>query len=323
MTDPQALAMEELEQVSAWADESCGELARCYGSLAEVFAEEPRGAAYQRTFDRLLAGLAEDDDPLDELRVVVDQTRQRGYFRAAWRAARVAAEAVPDSGWAQVVASHCARVVGDEVGAARHERLAAPLELDEEELADEDELWLQGAQAAADRGAHDDAERALDRALALASHEERLERRPIGVRVLAARDPAAGVRAALELHAELAQDRERLAEHHVGHAAVELALKLLLAVGDRRALAVQQTLVDAKLALWGECPSAWLERHNLGTVHAELGELAEARALIAPALAALEAQHGPEHGHVALARRSLARVDALLAGTAPTDEAWR
>ncbi|HVV82391.1 MAG TPA: hypothetical protein VHE35_04900 [Kofleriaceae bacterium] len=308
MVEQQKLALEELEQVSAWADESDAELARCYGTLAEAFAGDVRGAAYRRTFERLVGQLAGDEAPLDELRVVIDQLCQRGNFRSAWFAARVAAEVAPASAWACEVAGHCARFVGDHAAAARYERIAATLP--DENDPDLAGPWMSGAEAAAKRGAHGDAERALAVARALArTDDDRRLQQVMALRLLRARDPAAALDAGLALHAELARDPQLLAETVHGYVVVELVLEMLLAVGDRRALAVQQSLIDAKLALWGECPSAWLERHNLGTVHGQLGDLEQARVLIAAALAALEAQLGRGHRHVEMARRSLARLD--------------
>src|SRR4051794_16617952 len=76
----------------------------------------------------------------------------------------------------------------------------------------------------------------------------------------------------------------KLAESQTGFAVVELVLSLLVAEKDARALAVQQTLLDAKVTLWGECPAVWLERHNLGTVYAQLGQFDEARTLIEDAM---------------------------------------
>lgn len=73
---------------------------------------------------------------------------------------------------------------------------------------------------------------------------------------------------------------------------------------------VQKTLLDAKHELWGEAPSVWLEQHNLGTIHAQFGEPAEAKRLIEDAMANLIMILGEDHPHVDMCRRSLARLNS-------------
>src|SRR5690606_35674386 len=116
---------------------------------------------------------------------------------------------------------------------------------------------------------------ALAAAEALAARfPEDLEAAAIAAPHLAA---AGQVDRALALFSAVARDPRTIAETSSGHALVEALVRELVARGDRRALEVQQRLVDAKHELWGECPALALERHNLATIHAELGDHAEAR----------------------------------------------
>lgn len=149
---------------------------------------------------------------------------------------------------------------------------------------------------------------ALAAAEALAARfPEDLEAAAIAAPHLAA---AGQVDRALALFSAVARDPRTIAETSSGHALVEALVRELVARGDRRALEVQQRLVDAKHELWGECPALALERHNLATIHAELGDHAEARRKLEAALADLRRELGDGHPDVELAKRSLARLDA-------------
>lgn len=82
----------------------------------------------------------------------------------------------------------------------------------------------------------------------------------------------------------------------------------LLEDRDERAVDVQRLLLDDKLEKYGECPAAWLERQNLGTVLAALGRRDDAVAELETALAAQRDYFGDEHPHVQMTRRNLGRI---------------
>lgn len=104
--------------------------------------------------------------------------------------------------------------------------------------------------------------------------------------------------------------RDALEDGNFGFRVTDTLIDALLAHEDDRAVDVQQHLLDHKLQMWGECPAAWLERQNLGSVLSTLGRKDEARALIEDALGRLRAHFGDDHQHVRMAERNLARIDA-------------
>jgi hypothetical protein len=130
------------------------------------------------------------------------------------------------------------------------------------------------------------------------------------IRLAIGRGDADAIDRGLVLLDALAREPRTLAEMPAGVQLVDSLVRALIARGDRRALAVQQKLVDAKEELWGECPSLSLERHNLGVLHARLGERDRARALIAAAVEDLAGSLGEDHPHTQLAQRSLAQLSA-------------
>jgi hypothetical protein len=191
-----------------------------------------------------------------------------------------------------------------------HYRAAAEL-LEREDSSDAASAWASAGDSAATLDDFQQADAAFKRACNLAQGDE--ARREVDyylARSLRKRDPVAARTRAHALFRELSTDPELLAESEIGFGTTELLLALLLANKDTEAVTVQQTLVDAKLNLWGECPALWLERHNLGTVWAQLGRLDKARPLIEDALHQLNKALGPDAPNVLLCKRSLARLDS-------------
>ena len=66
-----------------------------------------------------------------------------------------------------------------------------------------------------------------------------------------------------------------------------------------------------KIARWGDCPSAWIEQHNVGSVCAQLGDTARGRALVADALAKMRASGLADDRHISMAENTLELIGTL------------
>ncbi|MFT3698586.1 MAG: tetratricopeptide repeat protein [Kofleriaceae bacterium] len=296
-TPRQTRALEEANTVSRWAKPTTPEWVRCMGAIWETFETDELLAQYRELFAPMFE---QARDPLGEIEVVIRQLRERGHKRAANVAAQIGIAAYPEESWMLSVAANCARQVGDAKAALALD-LRCVVKLSEEERG---AGWTRVANSALAAGDLEQAKLAISNAREYVDDDgpESNELTMIDIAVSKDRDRA------FALFEELAEDPEELAESHDGHRVVELCLDLLLPHQDRRALAVAQALLDAKLELWGECPSVWLERHNLGTVYAQLGDRETAVPLIREARDRLLAQFGSENPHVQMCERSLARV---------------
>jgi tetratricopeptide (TPR) repeat protein len=321
-TDAQRQALAAAREVAATSlREKSVDWVATLGTLTEVFDDPELHARYERGLAAI--GPYRCAAAFDRLEEVVKELRARDCLQAALQAARALAELFEDNAFARSMVANCARAVGDHETA--HEHLAAATRLLEETAKQEDDLtsvlhaarcWAEFAhltrpsQTEFASWADGRAEKHFARAAVLAGDDPDAHRR---VRLAVAKsrapgDPAAALTEALALLDELADRPAMLANSELGWGATELALQLLLARREDRALAVQQRLVAAKLALYGECPATWLERHNLGTVHLQLGDITHARALIEPAYEALRAELEDDHPQVRMCKRSLARL---------------
>ena len=308
-SDPRDAAIDEIEAISLWVSLDAPEWIRSLGGLAQVFADEPIAATLQARYEERLRHVAQRGESLDDFEVIIRQLRERSFHRSAQTAARIATDANPDDSWILSVYGNISRHLGDHQ-IARESYLAAAELLEAEESPSAASAWMSAASSAATLGDFDGADAAFARAAELIAGDE--TRRELDYHIawsLRQRDPAEARARAYALFRELKNQPRLLAESQVGPTTVDLLLDLLLAERDRDALIVQQALLDAKLALWGESPSVWLERHNLGTVHAQLGNPAAARPLIEAALGPLREAYGDGHPHVEMCQRSLARLD--------------
>lgn len=311
-SDPREAALDELQAIALWASKSTPEWVRALGALAEVFAGDPAAPALEGAYQAALAGIARADgghDPLDALAVVIQQLRERSHSRAAAVAARAGVQAAPGDLWIRSVCANLSRDLGEHEEAYVHRR--AVVELVSPGAPSVASSWMELGDAAATLGRFEEADAAFETARGLAAEQESQETLAYYVaRSFRGRDAAKARALGFGLFDRLRCDPRALAESQLGFAVVELVLGMLLEGKDRRALEVQRALLDAKVELWGDGSAVWLEEHNLGTVHAQLGDLAEARRLIEGALAKLRSELGDDHPHVQLAERSLARLEA-------------
>ena len=309
-SDPKEEAIGEAQAIALWASHSVPEWVRAIGGLTEVFANDSYADALNRRYKAGLTRLMTANDPLDELEVVIRQLRERSFNRAAFVAAQVGADSYPKNSWIHSVAGNISRELGDHKAAYKHYRISAKL-LDAAKSEDAGEAWMNAGDAAATLGDSKAAQSALMRAAALAKTDG--ARREVDfyvARSLRKKNPKAAREKAQVLFKELSKDARQLAESKIGPPTVDLLVDLLLAEKNREALVVQKKLLDAKHELWGEVPSVWLERHNLGTIHAQFGEPAEGKRLIESAMAKLIETFGENHEHVKMCRRSLARISS-------------
>ncbi len=304
-SDVQVSAIDEACTIAGWATPTVPEWVRALGVMWAAFRGEPVGEELQ---ERFVAGL-EALKSVDDFEVVIRQARERDCLAAMTLAAQIGCLQFRDDSWIHSVQGNLARDAGDHATALESYRRSAEL-LDAIGSPDRAFAWMNVGDAAAIAGDDAAADAAFARAGQLAEGDDLMKLDYFIARSLRERDPAAARARALAVFEQLARDPNQLAETELGFAATELALGLLLATRDRGALAVQQKLLDAKLALWGECPAVAMERHNLGTVHAQLGDAAKARELIVAARDQLLRRVPPEHPHVQLCERSLAKLSA-------------
>ena len=334
----QESALDEARQVAAWAAPTTPEWVRCVGALWEASRPFSEAAPLEKSYRALLHGMLSSDPNvsrrLDDLEVVVRQLRQRAYFVAAALATEVGTELFPNESWVFSAAANCARQAGDPRRGLSHDLRCAEL-LEAAGSPEAPGAWKRYTRAALlcrgldaatlshalrKDGLPDTtveaivtprADRPLGAGTSLALEVVRLER-------LMPSDPDAATTEALHRFDALAASD--IAEDTAGHTLVELLLAVLIQRRDRRARRVAQRLLDAKLELWGECPSAWLERQNLGGVLVELGDLAEGRALIEDARARLVAAVGEDPPHVAMCDRNLTRLAERAPAKDPANE---
>jgi hypothetical protein len=301
--DPREAAIDEAVTIAGWASADVPEWVRAVGGMWERFAGDPIAKELEERFEVGLELLTS----LDGFEVVIRQSRERSLLKAATMAARVGRDRFPDDVWISSVHGNLARDAGDFASALPSFRRCVELLEAEggEHLAF---AWMNVGLAAANTGDTAGSDAAFERAEALGGDGSGLEL--MIIQALRGRDPAAARVRALALFQDLAADPHDLAESEEGIALVELLLDLLIPAQDRQALVVQQGLIDAKLELWGECPSVWVERHNLGTVYAQLGEPAIAHELVTAARTRLVAAFGDFHPHVQLCDRTLKRLAA-------------
>jgi TorA maturation chaperone TorD len=320
-TARQQSALDEAEQVADWADRSTPEWVRCLGAIWEAFESEALQADYRAHVTEMVntdkkAPPWISNDPqkmrsrrIDDLEVVIRQLRERDYFRAADVAAQIGVEVFPNESWVHSAAANCARQAGDPRRGAELDRRCAELLEGTPEAAS---AWKRYANALGLlRPAADPALMAfaLEKISGpgggeVTAHD--LTARLLEIKTTAQGDPDAALALGLALHAELAADK--LAEDAAGHGLVEFLLDVLLARNDLRAITIAQSLLDAKLALWGESPAAWLERHNLGGTYAQLGQVAKGKELVTAARDALLAMFGANNPHVQMCERTLGRI---------------
>ena len=99
-----------------------------------------------------------------------------------------------------------------------------------------------------------------------------------------------------------------LGEDSLSFRVVDALTNHYLESGDERAIEVQRRVLDHKLAAFGECPAAWLEEQNLGTVYAQLGRGDEALATLESALRKQVEYFGDDHPAPAMTRRNIERL---------------
>jgi tetratricopeptide (TPR) repeat protein len=302
--DKRSATLDEARIVISWASADTAEWVRALGGLWEVFATDSIEAELERRFMLGLRALSS----IDDFETVIRQARERQFLRAAMMASKVGCERFPTDSLVHSLHGNLLRDAGQWAAASLAYRRSAEL-LDEAGSESRASGWMTAADALAAAGDHVGAEAAFARARTLITPAEQTQLEFFVARSLKEREPEAARTRVLALVEHCATEPRLLAESEVGIASVELALELLLAVHDRRALAVQHKLIDAKLALWGECPSVWLERHNLGTVHARLGEPDVARTLVSASRARFITEFGNDHPHVQLCERTLARIE--------------
>ncbi|UJR81885.1 hypothetical protein [Sandaracinus amylolyticus] len=307
--DPREEAIAEAVTIASWAMATTPEWVGALGGIAERSSDAQGAASLWSRFDAALGAMvAAAEDPFSELEVVVRQATERTTMRTATAAAeRLHAELPDDLEAASVVGRLFVRVGRFEDAWRVFARAAQGAPADEPSRSP---AFLGAARAAVRAGAIDDAERLLAEARrdAVDLDEPRAELCAIEI-ALARGAPDALDRAWRLFEQRRARPRD-LVESATGFGIADALANALLASRDRRAIDVQRAVWDAKLALWGECPAAWLEEHNLGTIHVELGDAGAARPLIESAARKLERQLGGDHPHAAMARRSLARLDA-------------
>lgn len=289
----------EAATIASWASATTPEWVRALGGVAEEHGE--RHPALHERFATALSALA----TVSDLEVVVRQASQRDHRRTARRAAELLAERFPTDLEAADVA---ARFFAEE---DEHEKAMRTFLHAAEANPDDGFAWLSTAEAAASAGVQDVARAAVARAAETIAVDDDRE---VGLRLVLARVRAEHAprsrEAADALFAELGDtDPELLCETEIGQTFTDATIGALIAVRDPRAVDAAEILHAAKLAAFGECPAGWLEQHNVGSVCAQLGDFERARALVAPALEALREQLGDEHPHVAMAQRTLDRIE--------------
>ncbi len=106
------------------------------------------------------------------------------------------------------------------------------------------------------------------------------------------------------------RDKGELGERNLSFQVIDALVDGLVEAKDARALDVQKDIWEYKLDKYGECPAAWLEEQNYGTILIQFDRPDEARTHIQNALDKLKNQFGPEHPHVQMARRNLDRLNS-------------
>jgi len=300
--DPLDAALDEAATIALWASHATPEWVRALGGV-----EERMGEGVGRLGEALAAMVESSAHPVSDLEVVTRQAGQRGFRRTALAAAEVLAARFGDSLDAASIAGPVLAVEGQSARAsALFERAgdAAPASDD-----DKGRALLRAAELAR---ATNDLLRAGDllaRARPFVTERDALRVEGLALDLDLARGAPGALERGLARLDEVANDPRMLAETAAGISLVEVLVEALLARRDRRALDVQQKLVEAKRTLWGECPALAMEEHNLATIRAALGDRDGAIVGLTDALRRLSAVLGDEHPNVALARRSLARLD--------------
>lgn len=309
IADPEEAVINEAANVARWASADTPEWVRALGALAEAFADEEIRGELSRRFEAGLERIAGSDKPLDGFEVVIRQLRERSSLHSARVAAERGVAAAPDDSWIRSVAGNLARDLGDHHTAYRHFRCSADLLERKGDLA-ASLAWATAGDAAALLGKFEEADDAFRRARDLVHDDS--SRRNLDfylARSFRERDSASARERAYALFNELAADPALLGNSALGSSILDLLLGLLMLEKSPEAVAVQQRMLDAKLALWGEAPPAWLERHNLGVVYAAFGNCEEARALFEDARQRLRTAFGEAHPHVRRCDASLAKLE--------------
>ncbi|MFK7991915.1 MAG: hypothetical protein AB8I08_38215 [Sandaracinaceae bacterium] len=308
-TDAQAEALSDIRTIGGWARRDTPEWVRALGSLALAFEDDAHGEELRVRFEDAVHDLTAGERAVDDLEVVLRQLDERGHFKASLIASRIGTEAIPGDTWLlSAYANQAARAHEHADALDAYRRLAGHADAGRET---QWFAWEQAGAMAARQDEHAAADEAWTKARALAATDE--QRWSVELSVAEARGgshPDVALERARGVHDAIRSNPQMLAESTVGHRCVDVLTRLLEKRGDRAALDVQTSLLAAKKALWGaDAPAAWVEQHNLGAVHAGLGENDEARRLVTEAHTKLLALCGPHHPHTELCERTLARLE--------------
>lgn len=126
---------------------------------------------------------------------------------------------------------------------------------------------------------------------------------------LRAREDAAGAASQLfELFTTLAEgDNETVSETILGCLLSSTVVHITTRLDDRRAIDVQRTIYERKLARVGESQSTWFARANLGSLQAHFGDRETGRELVTDALTRMR-EGGVDEAWIKHAEATLARI---------------